>query len=47
LIHSNEVFCQYDCIETPIDIDEKYTAGTYLIDVKVEGRLYHQKIVIQ
>jgi hypothetical protein len=47
LIYSDAKFCVHDCKETILNLDGRYSAGTYLIDVMIEGKKYQQKLVVQ
>jgi hypothetical protein len=47
MIHSNENFCLQNCNENILEIDQKYSSGTYLIDLVIEDKVYHQKLIIQ
>jgi len=46
LMHYDSKFCLSDCKETVLDLDEHYSAGTYIIDVVIEDKGYIQKLVV-
>jgi hypothetical protein len=47
LIYTDAKFCLHDCRETVLNLDGRYTSGTYLINVVIEEKTYHQKLVVQ
>jgi hypothetical protein len=47
LIYSDEQFCLQNCTETTLNLDRRYKAGIYLIDIIMDGKVFHQKLVVQ
>jgi hypothetical protein len=47
LIHVNEKFCTQNCSETSFELGMQYVSGVYFVDVVVDGRIYHQKLVVR
>ncbi len=47
LMYMNEVPCDNGCVESTINLDNRYSPGTYLVDVVIEGKRYHQWLGIQ
>jgi hypothetical protein len=46
-VYSDEKFCIHNCNETILNLDGKYSSGTYLVDIVIEDKIYHQKLIIQ
>jgi hypothetical protein len=45
VMYSNVNICQNNCNQVELILDG-YTSGTYLIDIIIDGKVYHQKLIV-